>query len=97
MIPARYDLLCIEGIARALRIFLQKSEAPIYKLVYPPGGESELLQVKIDPEVGRLISCVTNNAECLPDSQNQTLVCLRHFAEYQVHGKILRLFYRSAR
>lgn len=50
----RYDLLCIEGIARALRIFLQKAEAPQYKLVYPPGGESQLLTVSIDPEVKKI-------------------------------------------
>ena len=47
----RYDLLCIEGIARALRAFLEKEEAPRYKLVYPPGGESNLLNVTVHPEV----------------------------------------------
>jgi hypothetical protein len=47
----RYDLLCIEGIARALRTFLQISDAPTYKLVFPPGGEKDLLTVTIDPEV----------------------------------------------
>ncbi|KAF5390579.1 hypothetical protein D9757_002693 [Collybiopsis confluens] len=36
-IPAnRYDLLCIEGISRALQVFLRKTETPRYKLVYPP-------------------------------------------------------------
>ncbi|KAF8205096.1 phenylalanyl-tRNA synthetase subunit beta [Pholiota molesta] len=54
-IPAnRYDLLCIEGIARALRTFLQLSPAPEYKTVYPPGGEADLLTVKIDPETSRI-------------------------------------------
>ncbi|KAJ6628759.1 hypothetical protein B0H10DRAFT_2160738 [Mycena sp. CBHHK59/15] len=43
-IPAnRYDLLCIEGISRALRVFLGKSKAPRYKIVLPAGGESDLL------------------------------------------------------
>jgi phenylalanyl-tRNA synthetase beta chain len=38
-IPAnRYDLLCIEGIVRALRVFLQKDTPPKYKLV-PPANE----------------------------------------------------------
>ncbi|KAE9397119.1 phenylalanyl-tRNA synthetase subunit beta [Gymnopus androsaceus JB14] len=46
----RYDLLCIEGIARALKIFLGKAKAPHYKLVYPSKGESELLTVTIHPE-----------------------------------------------
>eukprot|EP01040_Poterioochromonas_malhamensis_P020065 gene20065-23878_t len=31
-IPAnRYDLLCLEGFARAVRIFLGKDQAPIYR------------------------------------------------------------------
>ncbi|RXW24622.1 hypothetical protein EST38_g1242 [Candolleomyces aberdarensis] len=54
-IPAnRYDLLCIEGISRALSVFLQKTDAPKYKLVYPKGGEAELLTVKIDPSTAAI-------------------------------------------
>lgn len=35
-IPAnRYDLLCLEGIASALRVFLGKDEPPVYKTVSP--------------------------------------------------------------
>ncbi|KAH9977938.1 phenylalanyl-tRNA synthetase [Lactifluus volemus] len=50
-IPAnRYDLLCIEGIARALRIFLGKGKAPEYRLVYPPGGEKDIFRVTVAPE-----------------------------------------------
>ena len=47
----RYDLLCIEGIARALRLYLGKDKATPYKIVLPPGGESKLLTTTIDPEV----------------------------------------------
>lgn len=37
-IPAnRYDLLCIEGIARSLRIFKGLQRAPLYRLVEPAG------------------------------------------------------------
>ena len=46
----RYDLLCIEGIARALRIFLGKDKAPNYRLVDPPGGQN-LIEVTVAPEV----------------------------------------------
>ncbi|KAH9179855.1 phenylalanyl-tRNA synthetase subunit beta [Lactarius sanguifluus] len=50
-IPAnRYDLLCIEGIARALRVFLGKDKAPDYRLVHPTGGQS-LIEVTVAPEV----------------------------------------------
>jgi phenylalanyl-tRNA synthetase beta chain len=47
----RYDLLCIEGISRALRVFLGKAEPPRYKLAMPAGGEAGLLTVTISPEV----------------------------------------------
>ncbi|GLB33939.1 putative B3/4 domain containing protein [Lyophyllum shimeji] len=72
-VPAnRYDLLCIEGIARALRIFLQQGEVPHYKLVYPPGGESELLTIACDPEVKRirpLLACaILRNIKFTPRS-----------------------------
>lgn len=40
-VPAnRYDLLCVEGIARALRVFLQKERPPVYRLVPRAGGSA---------------------------------------------------------
>ncbi|KAG7096808.1 hypothetical protein E1B28_004216 [Marasmius oreades] len=60
-IPAnRYDLLCIEGISRALRVFLSKGDPPKYRLVYPPGGESSILNMSVNPETKKirpLIAC----------------------------------------
>ncbi|KAH8118365.1 phenylalanyl-tRNA synthetase subunit beta [Phellopilus nigrolimitatus] len=54
-IPAnRYDLLCIEGIARALRIYLGKDHATPYKLVLPLGGDSQLLSVTVSPDTGKI-------------------------------------------
>ncbi|CAE6437834.1 unnamed protein product [Rhizoctonia solani] len=54
-IPAnRYDMLCIEGIARALRIFLGKEKAPEYKLVSPKGGIDDYLTVTIKPETAQI-------------------------------------------
>ena len=50
-VSLRYDLLCIEGIARALRVFLGKGKAPEYRLVYPPGGEKNLVEVTVAQEV----------------------------------------------
>ncbi|EJD01421.1 phenylalanyl-tRNA synthetase subunit beta [Fomitiporia mediterranea MF3/22] len=50
----RYDLLCIEGISRALRIYLGKDPATPYKLVYPPGGESQLVTTTIAPDTARI-------------------------------------------
>ncbi|CAG2102728.1 unnamed protein product [Medioppia subpectinata] len=45
-IPAnRYDLLCIEGLVRALLIFLGKAEIPEYRSVEPPKGKLQQLIV----------------------------------------------------
>jgi len=45
-IPAnRYDLLCVEGLGKALSIFLNKSTPPDFKLVVPPANEIVKLNV----------------------------------------------------
>ncbi|PPQ83290.1 LOW QUALITY PROTEIN: hypothetical protein CVT25_004029 [Psilocybe cyanescens] len=68
----RYDLLCIEGISRALRTFLQLSDAPNYKLVYPPFGEADLVTVTIDAETAKirpLFACaILRNVTFTPSS-----------------------------
>lgn len=49
-IPAnRYDLLCIEGIASALRIFLQKDNRAEFKVVTPP--PEKIITMKVRAEV----------------------------------------------
>ncbi|KAL4965865.1 phenylalanine--tRNA ligase subunit beta [Aspergillus stella-maris] len=48
-IPAnRYDLLCFEGIALMLNIFLERKPLPKYKVVKPSSGELEKIIVKED-------------------------------------------------
>ncbi|KAK2767486.1 phenylalanine--tRNA ligase subunit beta [Arachnomyces sp. PD_36] len=48
-IPAnRYDLLCFEGIALMLNIFLGRTPAPKYTLAAPPNGELQTITVKED-------------------------------------------------
>ncbi|CBF74738.1 phenylalanine--tRNA ligase subunit beta [Aspergillus nidulans FGSC A4] len=48
-IPAnRYDLLCFEGIALMLNIFLGRKPLPKYRLVEPPSGELQKIIVKED-------------------------------------------------
>ncbi|KAJ9090263.1 phenylalanine--tRNA ligase subunit beta [Entomophthora muscae] len=50
-IPAnRYDLLCIEGISRALNIFLGKAEVPTYKMTSP----SSLIQIVNHSSTGQI-------------------------------------------
>ncbi|CAG8646363.1 9182_t:CDS:10, partial [Funneliformis caledonium] len=51
-IPAnRYDLLCHEGISRALLIFQEKAQPPIYKLVEPENGR---VQIIVKPETAKI-------------------------------------------
>ena len=46
-IPAnRYDLLCLEGISRALRIFLRDEETPVFKTKVAPGNEAQVMRIK---------------------------------------------------
>ncbi|PVU91351.1 hypothetical protein BB559_004178 [Furculomyces boomerangus] len=50
-IPAnRYDLLCFEGISRALAIFLQKEKSPKYKLSSPQKME----ELHVTPETAQV-------------------------------------------
>ena len=52
-VPAnRYDMLCFEGIAMNLNVFLGRMQMPNYRLVAPPNGE--LLTATIHPEVERI-------------------------------------------
>lgn len=50
-IPAnRYDLLCLEGIGRALRIFLGKSAMPTYRAVAP----ADMLRINVRPATAQI-------------------------------------------
>ncbi|GFZ43294.1 Phenylalanine--tRNA ligase beta subunit, partial [Saitozyma sp. JCM 24511] len=50
-IPAnRYDILCLEGLARALRVFLQKDKPPHYTLSVP----SRIQEVYVEPSTSPL-------------------------------------------
>jgi phenylalanyl-tRNA synthetase beta chain len=42
----RYDLLCIEGFSRALKIFLGEFDAPKYEVVSVPEADMEVMTVK---------------------------------------------------
>jgi Phe-tRNA synthetase beta subunit B1 domain len=91
----RYDLLCIEGISRALRIFLQKDIPPDYKLVFPSGGEKNLLAVTVSAEVSlRLLmhrSLVTCNRI---DCPNPSLLRWCYFTQHKIYSTILCIFHR---
>lgn len=47
-IPAnRYDLLCLEGVARALRVFLKKEQAPQYTLYAPEKMQEVFVEASV--------------------------------------------------
>ncbi|KAI4960801.1 hypothetical protein J4E86_002426 [Alternaria arbusti] len=46
-IPAnRYDMLCFEGIAMNLKVFLEKQKLPKWTVTAPKGGELQVLDIK---------------------------------------------------
>ncbi|KAI8053026.1 hypothetical protein BDF22DRAFT_728864 [Syncephalis plumigaleata] len=49
----RYDLLCLEGIAKALLIFQEKMKPPQYHLSDPPAGQS-VEKLYVAPEVAQV-------------------------------------------
>ncbi|KAI8390808.1 beta subunit of phenylalanyl-tRNA synthetase [Radiomyces spectabilis] len=52
-IPAnRYDLLCEEGLKRALRVFEGKDQPPVYKVVKPADGK--LQRIVLTPETANI-------------------------------------------
>uniref|UniRef100_K3WGC6 phenylalanine--tRNA ligase n=1 Tax=Globisporangium ultimum (strain ATCC 200006 / CBS 805.95 / DAOM BR144) TaxID=431595 RepID=K3WGC6_GLOUD len=65
-VPAnRYDLLCVEGIARALRVFLQKERPPVYKLVPRADGPAHEITVKSNTKLIRpfVVSAILRNVQ----------------------------------
>ncbi|WFD00710.1 phenylalanine--tRNA ligase [Malassezia yamatoensis] len=68
-IPAnRYDLLCFEGILRALRIFLGKDQPPNYRLSKP----NELITMNLTPDTAKIrpyfSGAVLRNVHFTPES-----------------------------
>lgn len=87
----RYDLLCEEGISRALRIFEGKMAAPNYRLVKPANGQLEKIIVK--PEVSLIHLSLSNerntNGYWMIDCSNQTQHCWCYLAQYYLHWRTL--------
>lgn len=93
----RYDLLCIEGIARALRVFLEKDKPPVYRLRIPPGGERELVEVRVTSEVRTLGYREAPQMFILPtDQANPSIVRLCCSARRHLHAPVVSVFYRIA-
>jgi phenylalanyl-tRNA synthetase beta chain len=58
----RYDLLCLEGLARALRVFTGTEASPVFQVSSIPRGS--ILQMHVKPEVISCsldLQCISNN------------------------------------
>ena len=58
----RYDLLCLEGLARALRVFTGTEASPVFQVSSIPRGS--IIQMHVKPEVGSCSldsQCISNN------------------------------------
>ncbi|ORX35401.1 hypothetical protein BD324DRAFT_95526 [Kockovaella imperatae] len=96
-IPAnRYDLLCLEGIARALRVFLQKQEPPTYTLSVPAEMQEVYVESSTSPLRPYLGACVLRLARPmntleyesfidLQDKLHQNLCRMRKFVAIGTH------------
>ncbi|KAI9139095.1 beta subunit of phenylalanyl-tRNA synthetase [Paraphysoderma sedebokerense] len=72
-IPAnRYDLLCPEGIARALKIFQGKTQPPMYKISPAAKGSLERIQIKKEtsPLRPHIVGAILRNITFTEDSYN---------------------------
>jgi phenylalanyl-tRNA synthetase beta chain len=57
-VPAnRYDLLCLEGLVRALQVFKGNIQAPVYKAVSPKS--QSLIQMTVQASVAQVRPFVT--------------------------------------
>jgi hypothetical protein len=76
-IPAnRYDMLCFEGIALNLRVFLEKQKLPKWVPTPPAGGELQTITVK--EEVRDLTRCLQLHLE----ETGLTFCRLREYGRY---------------
>ncbi|KAJ3590780.1 hypothetical protein NHX12_008729 [Muraenolepis orangiensis] len=69
-VPAnRYDLLCLEGLARGLQVFTNKMDAPRYQRVSPASGEPQRLIVTQETAAVRphAVAAVLRNISFTPE------------------------------
>ena len=45
--PESYDMLCLEGISRALKVFIGKEDIPVYRAIKPDNP----IRIKAHPDV----------------------------------------------
>ncbi|ORY24670.1 putative phenylalanyl-tRNA synthetase beta chain [Naematelia encephala] len=77
-IPAnRYDLLCLEGLARALRVFLQKQVAPAYTLSVPAQLQEVYVESSTAPLRPYFASCILRLARPMNQLEYESFIDLQ--------------------
>eukprot|EP01121_Diplochlamys_sp_Union-15-3_P015029 TRINITY_DN4895_c0_g1_i1.p1 TRINITY_DN4895_c0_g1~~TRINITY_DN4895_c0_g1_i1.p1 ORF type:complete len:596 (-),score=102.80 TRINITY_DN4895_c0_g1_i1:72-1859(-) len=70
-IPAnRYDLLCLEGLARALRIFRGKEKNPEYRVIHPPTLEKMIVTKPVKGVRPYVVCAILRNLNFTATSYN---------------------------
>ncbi|EIW72865.1 hypothetical protein TREMEDRAFT_37000 [Tremella mesenterica DSM 1558] len=87
-IPAnRYDLLCLEGLSRALRIFLQKDTAPTYSLSQVAQLQEVFVEASTSPLRPHFASAVLRLARPMNDLEYDSFIDLQD----KLHQNLCRM------
>ena len=88
-VPAnRYDLLCVEGLSRAIRIFLGMQDSPVYSLKEPLSGKRELITVKASTSgVRPFVVCAILRDVTLDQARYESFIDLQD----QLHRNLCRM------
>ncbi|WVO19858.1 phenylalanine-tRNA ligase, beta subunit [Cryptococcus decagattii] len=87
-IPAnRYDLLCIEGLARALRIFLENDVPPSYKLDIPEKMQEVYVEASTSPLRPYFASAVLRLARPMNQLEYESFIDLQD----KLHQNLCRM------
>lgn len=70
-VPAnRYDLLCVEGIARALRIFLNKEKPPVFRKIEPKSRQQIVVAPQVEQVRPYVVAAILRNVEFTQERYN---------------------------
>jgi len=89
-VPAnRYDLLCVEGLGRAIRVFLGDAAAPVYEIVKNAGKEMEVMNVKTSTtsQIRPFVVCAILRDVTFDERRYQSFIELQD----QLHRNLCRL------
>jgi hypothetical protein len=96
-IPAnRYDMLCFEGIALNLKVFLEKEKLPKWQVTPPKDGQLQELHIK--PEVGWVVFDMGQRGTLLTatDCSDSRTLLWCHSTRHYLHTSTLRLLHCAA-